>query len=126
MLPRPILIPHCGRSPGCGGPGGGGIAPRPRPAANIAAQSTSDLCRFNVMFVAVNRPPGCIAIMTRPSPDLFGLIDATSKAGPVAGVCGDWACRRHSLNTPNAAGATAAITAVTYPRRILTVIDLMP
>ena len=69
---------------------------------------------FNVMFVAVNRPPGCIAIMTRPSPDLFGLIDATSKAGPDAGVCGDWARRRQSLSMPNAAGAaTATIAAVT-------------
>src|SRR6185436_7415492 len=34
-----------------------------------------------VTFVAVNRPPGCIPIMTRPSPDLFGLIDATSNCG---------------------------------------------
>src|SRR5262245_25205711 len=43
------------------------------------------------MFVATKRP-GWFCIMTRPSPELFGLIEATSNAGSAAagaawGVC---------------------------------------
>src|SRR5438105_6069824 len=58
--------------------------------------------------------------MTRPSPELFGLTDATSKAGPAAVVCGACARNRASLTATRAAGmTTTAIAAVMERRRML-------
>ena len=37
-------------------------------------------------FTRLKRPPGCGIISTRPSPDVFGLTDATSNAGGFAGL----------------------------------------
>jgi hypothetical protein len=56
------------------------------------------------MLVALNWP-GCICIITRPSPELFGLIDATSNAHPPGGgSCGAWAASA----APPASSATIA------------------
>jgi hypothetical protein len=42
---------------------------------------------FNRTFVAVKRPPGCVRIGERLSPDVFFLTDATSNFGRRSGVC---------------------------------------
>src|SRR5438094_754857 len=42
---------------------------------------------FNEAFVATKRPPGCARIAMRLSPDVLGLIVATSKEGLVPAGC---------------------------------------
>jgi len=41
---------------------------------------------FNRAFVTIKRPPGCVCIRVRPSPDVFFLTDATSKLGRRSGA----------------------------------------
>ena len=68
------------------------------------------------MFVAVNRPPGSPNIPTRPSPDLFGLIDATSNEGSAVVDADAWARRRGAFSAPTPTG-TAMTTAPAVARR---------
>src|SRR5580765_6146143 len=56
------------------------------------------------MLIAVNTPPGCPRSATRPSPDLFGLTDAESKAGCSASPAG--ACAVGVASAPRTTPAT--------------------
>ncbi len=46
-----------------------------------AIPNVSAMRNFNGTFVTIKRPPRCVTIRMRPSPDVFLLTDATSKLG---------------------------------------------
>src|SRR5262249_26942001 len=68
-------------------------------------------------FVAVNRPPGCIPIIMRPSPDLFGLTDATSNEG--AAVAFGCVCCPGALKAPTVTGAAMEMSATPVRRSLV-------
>src|SRR5436309_5021045 len=70
----------------------------------------------NVTFVAVNRP-GWFPNITRPSPELFGLIEATSNDG-AGGACGASAPSR-ALFSALATTATARTAGAIGVRKLL-------
>ncbi len=63
------------------------------------------------MFATVMRPPGCSAMRVGPSPDVFGLTDATSNfCSPIRNTS-TCARRRGAFTTPTATGPAIAPTA---------------
>src|SRR5712691_10096294 len=63
----------------------------------------------SVTLAAVKRPPGDMPIMTRPSPDLFGLIDATSNCGSLPDAGGLPPCCADGMATAAIANAASRI-----------------
>src|SRR6266850_1463179 len=72
----------------------------------------------SVIFVALKRP-GWFCIITRPSPELFGLIEATSNAGAAGVACGACAPSRDALNAPTTSGIASAPRAVAVVTHLL-------
>src|SRR5579864_6900968 len=77
---------------------------------------------LRVALVAVIRPPGWMLIITRPSPDLFGLIEATSNCGS-GSPTGGWASQTPPANgsarTPAEVMAPSATGAMSTPADII-------
>src|SRR4051812_39053538 len=72
----------------------------------------------SVTFVAVKRP-GWFPSITRPSPELFGLIEATSNAGAGGATCGACAPSRDAFNAAATSGAASAAAAAAIPTHLL-------
>src|SRR6266571_4026908 len=67
----------------------------------------------------VKRPPGCVPIEIGPSPDLFGLTDATSNLGPSALTCGGWARGCGGFVAPRTMGMASGASTVVAKRTFL-------